>query len=497
MAATWCLGIPLLSYSRWKWPWLGAALLLGGPAFGEETFEPCLLDAGRQVPAVKAQCRFMSVPENWANPEGKTIQLRVAKIAARKSSEAVQDPILFLAGGPGQAALEAYPLLAAAFESINETRDVVLIDQRGTGESTPLDCEIDSSWDLLESEADVDWEGYVRGCLEGITADPRHFTTVDAVADFEHVRKALGYEQYNLVGVSYGTRAALTYVSRHPDSIRSVVIDGVVPSQEPLGYAHAINLENALATTFRRCSDNPACNRQFPDLANKLKVLLERLAYSSEVIQLRHPTTGEVMSLEVSDQILGVAIRILSYSPATVALLPLLIHDAAENDNLEPLAAQAIMAVESISDQLSRGMELSVLCSEDEPYFPAGTYSGEDTVLGRSLVDGISAQCEFWPHKPAPANFKTPTQSDIPTLLLSGELDPVTPPRFADMAAQTLSNSLHIVAPGQGHNVIHQGCVPKLVQQFLNEASVSELDSECVNTLGPEPFFTSFSGPEP
>lgn len=471
--------------------------MVGGPAAGEETFEPCLLDAGRQIPAVKAQCRFLSVPENWAKPEGKTIELRVARVAAKKSSEAVADPILFLAGGPGQAALEAYPLLAAAFESINETRDVVLIDQRGTGESTPLDCQIDSSWDLLESEADIDWEGYVKGCLAGISADPRHFTTVDAIADFEHVRETLGYEKYNLVGVSYGTRAALTYVSRHPESIRSVIIDGVVPSQEALGYSHAINLENALATTFSRCAANAECNQKFPDLANKLKVLLERLAYSSEVIQLRHPTTGEAMTLEVSDQILAVAIRILSYSPTTVALLPLLIHDAAENDNLQPLAAQAIMAVESISDQLSRGMELSVLCSEDEPYFDTGSYSGEDTVLGRSLLDGISAQCEFWPHKPAPANFKAPTSSDLPTLLLSGELDPVTPPRFATIAAETLSNSLHIVAPGQGHNVIHQGCIPELVQQFLDDASVSDLDPECVDSLGPEPFFTSFSGPEP
>lgn len=476
---------------------LGACLAMAGPVTAQDQFEPCLLDAVRQVPAVKAECRTMTVPENWSDPEGNTIQLRLARVSAKKSSERLEDPILFLAGGPGQAAVEAYPLLAAAFGSINETRDIVLIDQRGTGESTPLDCEVDSSWDLLESEIDVDWEGYINGCLAGISADPRHFTTVDAVADFEHVRKTLGYEKYNLVGVSYGTRAALTYVSLHPESVRTIVIDGVVPSQEALGYAHAINLENALATTFARCAANAQCNQKFPDLANKLKVLLERLAYSSEVIQLRHPTTGEAMTLEVSDQILAVAIRILSYSPSTVALLPLLIHDAADNDNLQPLAAQAIMAVESISDQLSRGMELSVLCSEDEPYFPSGDYAGQNTVLGSSLLDGISAQCEFWPHKSAPANFKAPTQTDVPTLLLSGELDPVTPPRFAEAAAQTLSNSLHIVAPGQGHNVIHQGCVPKLVQQFLDAASVSQLEPECVQTLGPEPFFTSYAGPEP
>jgi pimeloyl-ACP methyl ester carboxylesterase len=192
-------------------------------------------------------------------------------------------------------------------------------------------------------------------------------------------------------------------------------------------------------------------------------------------------------------------VRLLSYSPETVAVLPLLIHTAYTRSDWGPLAAQALLATSSLAQSLSAGLGSAVLCSEDEPFFTnaQAAEANAGAYLGNTQTDDLRALCAEWPRGSVPAGFKAPVASSVPTLLLSGEADPVTPPENADQAAATLPNSRHLVAPGQGHNVVGRGCLPRLVADFYGAGSAAGLSAGCLARIAPLPFFVSFAGPRP
>ncbi len=466
-----------------------------GAAFGQAlSFSACELKTPPLRP-VAAECAVLSVPENREKPQD-TIELHVARVPGR-AKEKQADPIIFFAGGPGQAALEAYPMVARAFEEAGRDRDILLMDQRGTGLSSPLDCPIEDESLLLQTVDAFDWRSFVEGCLDRVDADTRYYATRHAVEDVEAFRVAMGVEQLNLIGGSYGTRMAMSYAQAYPERVRTMVLFGVVPQDEPLGVSHARNLEAALDRLFDRCAGEESCATNFGDIRAQLERLQTNLQAEPAEVALPHPATGEPTNLMLTSDMLAGIVRLLSYAPATSGMLPMLIHEAAERDRFVPLASQALMVVADVSDQISRGMELSVICSEDVPYFDRAVTDDSDTLMGNLLVSALLEQCKYWPTTPAPATFKEPLDTDIPTLLLSGETDPVTPPAFAERAATTLSNARHLISPGQGHNSLTPGCMPELVAKFLQSADPAGLEIQCLDVLGPSPFFTSFSGPEP
>jgi pimeloyl-ACP methyl ester carboxylesterase len=457
-------------------------------------FEDCRLATPGTALRAHARCARYPVAENPAEPDGKQIQLKLAVIPAQ--GKPVQpDAVVFLAGGPGQSATESWPSITGAFRAVRRERDILLVDQRGTGESNRLACPWSEELELVDPET-LDLAELTRECLEQLDGDARFYTTTLAVHDLEAVRQALGYEQLTLVGVSYGTRVALEYLRHYPESVRAVVLDGVVPPELVLGSEHARNAQQALEDAFARCVADSACQERFGNPGESFAALRQALADGSMKIAMRHPATGAALEVPFTALSLAAAIRLLNYQTEGVALIPLLLDDAVTTQDFSRVAAQALMTSAALARSLSRGMELSVVCSEDEPFFTTRE-SDNDTYLGQRFTAMIEEQCGVWPRGEIPEGFHTPVRSDKPVLLLSGENDPVTPPRYGEQVATTLSNSRHVVAPGQGHNVIPRGCVPRVLAAFIETPDVNTLDVACVDDLGPAAFFTTFAGPEP
>lgn len=338
-----------------------------------------------------------------------------------------------------------------------------------------------------------------RACLAELPHDPRFFTTSVAVQDLEALRIALGYSQFNLYGISYGSRVAQHYLRRYPESTRSVIIDGVVPPQLALGPGIAVEAQKALNAIFARCAESEDCHERFPTIREDFARLRQRLADEAVTVTITHPVSGrlEDVSFDV-DKLAGV-LRLLSYHPSSVALMPLMI-DEAVSGNFLPLTAQFLMISEGMSDQLSVGMHNAVVCTEDAPFFDGEAVSREalgGTYIGPVQLDALEAICSVWPRGLLDDDFKTPVASSRPVLLLSGEADPITPPAYADLAAVDLDNALHLTGRRQGHGQAPRGCVPQIIGRFVESASVADLQVDCLDKVFAMPFFVDFAGPSP
>jgi len=476
-------------------------LLLAMPAqasrtWGSLRFEPCTLSAPGLPVTVAAQCSSLDVPENRGQPQGRHIRLAIAWIPT-EARQPQPDPVVMIAGGPGQSALQSFPSVGAAFGEILRHRSVLLVDQRGTGGSNPLDCPADR-WSSVDSSAEDSPEtarAFAEQCLRKLVADPRFYTTSDAVADLESVRVAIGEPKLNLVGISYGTRVALEYLRRHPSAVRTVVLDGVVPPELALGDEHARNLEAAVDAQFARCTADPACARRYGSPRRLLDELRDRLKSGPQVVRFRDPLTNEPREQLLTENVVAGVVRLYAYMPQLFATLPLSLAEAGAG-RPETLMAQAAMIESLVREQVAHGMELSVTCTEDARWLQPRPQDRE-TLMGNSFVTAIKAQCEVWPHGSIPADFHSPVLSDAPVLLFSGEFDPVTPARYGDQVARTLPNGRHLVLRGQGHNVMTAGCAPHLMALFVARADALGLDAKCLRQLIRTPAFTGFYGWEP
>jgi pimeloyl-ACP methyl ester carboxylesterase len=482
-----------------------AGLLLALPAQAQRTlgsleFDPCVLSAPLSVLNVEAQCTTLEVPENPDDPDSRRIELAIAWVPTDNTA-GPDDPLFMLAGGPGQSARESYPQLHGAFREIRKNRHVILVDQRGTGESNRLVCKnAEGESAVVENESDEDpaaWRDFAQRCRDelGERADLRFYGTSNAIADLDAVRQAIGVDRINLLGVSYGTRVAQQYMRRYPEHTRSVVLDSVVPNTLALGAEHARNLEDALDLHFAQCAEDPACAKPFGSPREDLNALLAELRETPRPVRYRDPLTGENSEGELTPGHVAIVARMYSYAPQLAAMLPLSLHQAAQGD-AAPLMAQAEMISGSLSQQIMHGMQLSVMCAEDVDRIQADPLDAT-RLLGETLIAASRAQCEVWPRGAVPADFNEPVKSDIPTLLLSGEFDPVTPPRYGEEVAANLSNARHLVLRGQGHSVSGVGCMPRVLGDFIEQAKPAELDVECLDSLKPIPPFAGYYGWEP
>ena len=457
------------------------------------SLEECRLASG-----VVAQCGTLTVYENRVIQSGRTIDLNIAVLPATGSTNVVEpDPLFLLAGGPGQAAVEVYPNAAFLFEEVNRTRDIVLVDQRGTGDSNGFVCDNltdDSLPDDLPDEAAV---GLLDDCRELLTAqaDLTQYTTDRFIEDLEDVRVALDYETINLYGASYGSRAALAYMRRHPEHIRSAVLDAVAGPALVLFRDMPRDGQHALDLLFDRCAADAACQAAFPDVRTEYQDLLTRLE-EPQTITVAHPLTNELLEFSLTRDRLSQYVFNILYSAELQSLLPLLIHHAYETSDFAPLVIQALSVGESAG--VYPGLLYAVACSEDAPLIdPDAAADGQaDTSFG-SFAENFEAICATWPRADVAADLRQPLQSDIATLLLSGGADPVTPPAYATTVAATLPNSRQLVVPGYGHGVLGVGCMPRVVAQFIRDGRADALDTACLDELEPPPFFVDFAGPQP
>ncbi|MCL1635981.1 alpha/beta hydrolase [Luteimonas sp. SX5] len=466
---------------------------------GSLAFKPCTLASQFGAGSIEAQCGALSVAENPALPAGRKIALNIAWIPADDKGEHAPDPVFLLAGGPGQAATESYPAVAPAFAEALKKRDVILVDQRGTGGSHPLACKSDGEQD--ESADDAASLRIAREeaekCRDRLAkdADLRFYTTTDAVRDLDAVRKAIGAAQINLIGISYGTRVAQQYAMRYPAHTRTITLDSVAPNAIYLGNDFARNLENALALQFGRCAKIPSCAKALGDPRQRLDALMAKLKAEPPTVTYRDANTGEQKQERLLPAHVAGLARMYAYAPAAAALLPLQINEASQG-RYEGLMALSKLLTSGLAEQMAYGMQLSVICTEDVDGV-RGDPSMSTSLLGNALVDILIAQCAVWPKGARPADFHQPLTTPVPALLISGELDPVTPPSYADSVVKTLRKGRALTLRGQGHNVIGAGCMPKLFAQFLETADAKALDAKCLDKLAYTPPFTDFNGWDP
>lgn len=469
-----------------------AALAAASPSREEEprrlTLTPCHLEGFRE----EVRCGTLRVWENRATRTGRTIDLQVAVIPALRP-ESEPDPLFIFAGGPGQGARRYAPFVQTAFREVRRRRDIVLIDQRGTGDSNPLRCDFGDPLTFL-ADGPID----TAPCLRTLQADPRLYTTEPAMDDVDDVRAALGYERINLWGGSYGTRSALVYARRHPERVRSVVLDGAAPFEIMLPLHNAWGAQRAMDRLLADCAAEPECRAAFPRLREELGEVLGRLERGPVQASLRHPRSGQPLELTVSRSAFGSGLRGMLYAPTHASLIPHVIHAAAQGD-FGPLAALSIETAAWSTETMSLGMTLSVLCAEDVPRITdeQAERAVRGTDLGRSEIDTWRRMCSRWPRGPLPAGVARVQPLQVPALILSGDLDPVTPPRWGEVMKKHFPGALHVVVPGTGHNTSTTGCVPDLIAGFIAQGSAAGLDTACVRKVRRPPFVIDPSGTAP
>ncbi|HUL19581.1 MAG TPA: alpha/beta fold hydrolase [Steroidobacteraceae bacterium] len=458
---------------------------------------PCQITHPLRLTVVAADCGVLEVAENPAAPAGRRLGLHVARVAAinrRKQADA----LFVLAGGPGQGAADFYASVAPALARIRRDRDIVLLDQRGTGASHALRCPGEESQLYQGSEAEV--TAFAQRCLESLRgqADPAFYTTSLAVADLERVRAALGYERIDLYGASYGTRVAQQYLRRFPARVRALILDGVVPPQRAIGPQVALDAESALRRILARCASEASCRARFGDPLHDYDTVRAALATQAITVTVPDPASAAARQVDVDREHLATVLRLGAYSADYAALLPLFLRAGAQGD-YGPLAAQFLF-LERSYESIAIGMHNSVVCTEDVPFWDARSIDRTAlaaTFMGTSEVDALAELCRLWPRGPIDADLHQALHSAVPALLLSGGDDPVTPPAYAREAAATLTQALQLQLPGFGHGQLTAPCMDRVLAQFLERGSSAGLDSSCLRRAAPTPFFTSVNGPPP
>ncbi|MDY6949390.1 MAG: alpha/beta fold hydrolase, partial [Pseudomonadota bacterium] len=459
--------------------------------------EDCRLQSELAGGSVAARCGWLAVPENREQPSGKQIRLHVAVIPSLRL-EPAGDPLFVLSGGPGQAASDFYISIAPALARVRRDRDIVVLDQRGTGRSNRLDCAFPDESDITFGNPQQLSE-LTRSCLARLPGDPRYYTTSVAVRDLDEVRAALGYQRLDLYGVSYGTRVAQHYMRRYPKRVRVAILDGVVPPQLALGPDVALDAQAAIDSAFARCQANADCKRAFPNIAGTFASLRTRVQAQPLALAIPDPLSAEPTQTQLGTAELSAAVRLLSYSDETVSTLPLLIHEA-EAGQPQALAAQYLMIKRSLDAQIANGMHFAVVCSEDAPRWhesPVSQPALARTYIGATFMTAMRTICEQWPRGPVDAEFSKPLSSAIPTLVLSGGNDPVTPARYGEQILPGLSHSRHLVLDGQGHGQLAVGCMPRVLAEFIAAGDAGSINYACLDAVAPAPFMLSRSAPAP
>ncbi len=467
------------------------ALLLGAASARAAAPAPCRVDGL----AHEALCGSVNRALDPAQPQGTRIEVHyvvVPALARRKLS----DPVFLLAGGPGQSAIALAPAVMPIFARLNNRRDIVFVDQRGTGRSAPLDCDEPAAQPLAEAADPARQLQRLAECRERLLRRPHvkeaaalgFYTTTLAMQDLDAVREALGAERINLVGASYGTRAALEYQRQFPRAVRRSVLDGVAPPDMVLPASAGLDAQASLDALFAACRTEPACTRRWPALRQDWERLLASLPREASVAD---PLTGATERFTLTRDLVLAAVRAPLYAPGLAAALPAAIQAAAQG-RLEPLVALGSALTRRGAPGLSTGMHFSVICAEDMPRLAAGGVAAARD-FGTGLAPLYEQACASWPRGAVPTEFYTVGRSATPVLLLSGGLDPATPPRHAKRVAEALGErARHVVVPNAGHGLLGTGCVPDLLFRFIDAASDADaltLDATCATGMPRPPAF--------
>ncbi|HMF09466.1 MAG TPA: alpha/beta hydrolase [Thermoanaerobaculia bacterium] len=448
------------------------------PPSVERRLHPC------RVPGVdeEVRCGSYEVFENRAARRGRTIALNIVVLPAR-SPDRLPDPLVFLAGGGVAPATSYASFLGGAYANLRRNRDILLVDQRGTGGSNPLRCDLSTDPASADYRNDDRFVSNVRRCRQELErkADLHHYTTPIAMDDLDDVRRWLGYPRLNLFGVSYGTTAAMVYLRRHGEHVRTVVLQGVLPLDVPTWLEVPRSSQQALERVFAACARQPGCQNACPELENEFDSLLKRLAAEPVHVRASEPGTGQHVDVTIDDEILRVFVVRMLYSASRLHDLPLLIHLAYRGE-YQPLAERLAIPGDS---SIPKGVYLSIVCSELIPQFDPGDLpaAAEGTFLGSFRIGREVTACREWVRGRLPSDFWAPVESQKPVLILNGSLDHITPPRYGERVARSFPNSRHLVLPERGHNDTDP-CVNGIIEAFVTAGRLETLDTRCLAKSG-------------
>lgn len=465
----------------------GVLLLLGLAASGgaQEVRAPLpvrLLPCRLPDTKEDARCGELRVSEDRGARKGRMIPIRIAVFPALGAPVAA-DPLFFLAGGPGQSAVEMAPGIAEDFVLIRQRRDIVFVDLRGTGGSNPLRCDLYGGPGGLQSSfGEMFPSARVAACREDLQkrADLRRYTTTLAVEDLEDARQALGFARINLFGTSYGTRVAQVYSRRYPKQTRSIVLKGVIPMGLVIPTSYPRDAERALTLLLESCAAQEACHRAFPRPREELREVLARLESKPAEVSLEDPASRVRETVKLERGTFAETLRNMLYSTSRYREIPLVIHEAFEG-RFEPIALLTRNLRRGATRAVAFGMFLSVTCAEDIPFLdvPLARREAKGTFLGEYRLREQMRACAVWPRGEIPGDFHDPPASDVPALLFSGDWDPVTPPEGAEKTARGYRDSLSVVQSFQSHSGFTE-CLLGLMKDFLESGSARQLDTGCL-----------------
>ncbi|MES2098282.1 MAG: alpha/beta hydrolase [Pseudomonadota bacterium] len=466
-----------------------AALALGLVAGAANAQAQALTDCRVAGLRNSVKCGVVQRALDPARPDGPKIEVHYVVVPAMARRK-LPDPVFLVAGGPGQSAIDVAPQVMPLFSRLNNRRDIVFVDQRGTGQSAPLDCPA-AQRESLGEQADNDAQiKRLMQCKAALLKKPYikapsdlgFFTTTLAMGDLDAVRRQLGAAQIDLVGVSYGTRAILEYLRQFPKAVRRAVLDSVAPPDMILPASFSTDGQAALDALLAACEAQAACTHAYPKLRADWAALLASLPKPATA---PHPLSGTPEHFTLTrDMVLG-AVRGALYNPAMAAALPAAITDAAAG-RVEGLVGMGSLLGSRRGLRLAMGMHFSVVCAEDAPRMAKATDPpGADFGNAQAMI--YQRVCAEWPRGAVPQAFYSIPPSRTPALLLSGGLDPATPPRHAARVARALGPAAQlVVVPNAGHSVLGIGCARDLLYRFIDTAddgAATAVDASCLKAI--------------
>ncbi|HEX8956827.1 MAG TPA: alpha/beta hydrolase, partial [Burkholderiaceae bacterium] len=396
-----------------------------------------------------------------------------------------------LAGGPGQAGSDILALLESGMRKLRTTRDIVFIDQRGTGLSGKLDCDDTGTIDDLDENGQLQ---LIAKCMQSLNKPFAQYNTENSARDLEQIRSALGYGRINLWGGSYGTRLAQAYARLFPASARALILDGVAAPDQII-FVWGKDAQASLDATFRQCDNDPGCHAAYPNPAQQFNGLLSRVNNGDIKLDFYHPRTAARTQMQLRPERFLQAVRTVLYSADAANRLPFLI-DSADKGNWNPFVAQMYSTSDFSLEGPAVGLMLSVTCAEDIPRITPAIVAEEErnSFLAGREVKFLTRVCQTLGIPAIP--YREADTIDAPVLLLSGALDPVTPPRRAEAAAKRMTHAQHFVVENGGHIVSQFGCAPRLMREFLDQPGAPVV-AGCLKEIPRNGFQLGAAGPHP
>lgn len=454
--------------------------------------EMCYVDELQET----VRCGWLQVMENREVRKGRKIKVHFNVLMATGGTS-LPDPIITFAGGPGGAATEGVVRWARQFDKFRQNRDIILIDQRGTGESNPLPCRRQGDPNKAQTWlGDMYTKEYVEKCKEELEkhADLRFDHTSLFVEDVDDLREALGYDRLNIMTGSYGTRVAIAYMQRYPERVRSAFLWSCNTTDMRYPTYLAPMTQASLEKLFAACEADPNCSADYPHLRQDFQDVLAILKQGPVSVAITNPFTGHPETVFLSYYAFVSGLRSMLYSDSLRSWIPIVIYWSVRGI-FSPIAEYTAEYWRDTNETLYDGMYLCVTCTEDVSrmdYEEAAALAA-GTFMETFRIDQQKMACDLWPKGDVPEEFFYPQALDIPTLILSGEVDPVTPPLYGDIVASFLPNSMHVVVPKAGHGINPETPWWKdgfddVALQFIQQASVLGLDPSYVYSYTPPPF---------